>query len=77
MRFEMGQFHISMLNLVHGIVMLVVVFWIAGLLSRTLESYLRRSSSLSYTARELSVKFVRFHFARGDYFIEIRKYTAT
>ena len=54
---EIGQYHISMLNLFHGIVILVIVFWIAGLLSRTLESYLRRSSSLSYMARELTVKF--------------------
>lgn len=57
--FDIGQFHISMLNLVHGLVILVVVFWVAGTLSRTLESYLRRSSSLSYTARELTVKFFR------------------
>lgn len=55
--FEIGQFHLSILNLVNGIVMLVIVFWIAGLLSRTLESYLRRSSSLSYNSRELTVKF--------------------
>ncbi len=59
MGFDIGQFHISLLALFHGIFMLVVVFWIAGLLSRTLESYLRRSSSLSYMARELSVKFFR------------------
>lgn len=59
MAFTVGQFHISMLNLIRGIVMLVVVFWGAGLLSRTLEGYLRRSSSLSYNARELSVKFFR------------------
>ena len=59
LNFEIGQFHITALNLFHGIVILVIVFWIAGLLSRTLESYLRRSSTLSYTARELSVKFFR------------------
>jgi small-conductance mechanosensitive channel len=59
MAFDIGHFHISMLNLVHGIVILVIVFWIAGILSRTLESYLRRSSSLSYNARELSGKFFR------------------
>ena len=56
---EIGAFHISMLGLFHGIVILVVVFWIAGFLSRTLESYLRRSSTLSYMARELTVKFFR------------------
>jgi small-conductance mechanosensitive channel len=55
--FTAGQYHITMLNLAHGIVILVVVFWIAGVLSRTLESYLRKSSRLSYTARELTVKF--------------------
>ena len=59
MGFDIGQFHISLLNLLHGIFILVVVFWIAGLLSRTLESYLRRSSTLSYMARELTVKFFR------------------
>jgi len=59
MAFDVGQFHLSMLHLVRGSVILVVVFWVAGLLSRTLESYLRRSSSLSYNARELTVKFFR------------------
>jgi small-conductance mechanosensitive channel len=59
MGFDIGKFHISLLNLFHGIFILVIVFWIAGVLSRTLESYLRRSSTLSYMARELSVKFFR------------------
>jgi len=59
MGFDIGQFHISLLNLFHGIFILVIVFWIAGLLSRTLESYLRRSSTLSYLSRELTVKFFR------------------
>ncbi len=58
-QFDIGQYQISMLNIVHGIVILVVVFWIAGLLSSTLESFLRRSSRLSYNARELTVKFFR------------------
>ena len=55
--FQIGKFKITMLNMVHGLVILVVVFWGAGLLSRTLEGYLRRSSTLSYSARELIVKF--------------------
>lgn len=59
MSLEIGQFHISVLNLIHGLVILVIVFWIAGVLSNTLESYLRRSSSLSYFAREITVKFFR------------------
>ncbi len=57
--FELGNFKVSMLNLINGIIILVVVLWIAGLLSRTLESYLRRSSALSYNARELTVKFFK------------------
>jgi len=67
MAFDVGQFHLSVLNLVRGLVMLVVVFWIAGILSRTLESYLRRSSSLSYNSRELTVKF----FTLVVYFIAL------
>lgn len=59
MSFEVAKFKISFLNLIHGIIILVIVFWIAGLSSRTLESYLRRSSSLSYSARELIVKFFK------------------
>jgi len=59
MAFEIGKFRISLLNFIHGAVILVIVFWLAAISSRTLESYLRRSSSLSYTARELTVKFFR------------------
>ena len=67
MSFDAGKYKISMLNLTNGLVILVIVFWIAGLLSRTLESYLRRSSSMSYNARELSVKFFRIFI----YFVAI------
>ncbi len=56
---HIGTFKLSMLNLVNGFVILVLVLWIAGTLSSTLESYLRRSSALSYNARELFVKFFR------------------
>jgi small-conductance mechanosensitive channel len=59
MGFAIGKYNISLLNLVQGVAILVVVFWIAGVMSRTLESFLRHSSSLSYSARELSVKFFR------------------
>jgi small-conductance mechanosensitive channel len=58
MAFTLGDFRISMLSLVKGLIILVVVFWLAGLISNTLEMYLRRSSSLSYNARELTVKLV-------------------
>lgn len=56
---DIGSFHISMLNLFNGIVIMVLVFWVSGTLSRSLEKFLRRSSSLSYSARELTVKFFR------------------
>ncbi len=56
---DVGKYKISMLNLVNGFIILVVVLWMAGLLSRTLESYLRNVSKLSYNARELIVKFFR------------------
>lgn len=56
---DIGKYKISMLNLLNGIVILVVVLWMAGFLSRTLESYLRNASKLSYNSRELIVKFFR------------------
>jgi small-conductance mechanosensitive channel len=62
MNFEIGKFKLSILNLVNGLIILILVFWIAGLLSRTLESYLRRSSNLNYAARELMVKFCKLFF---------------
>ena len=57
MAFHFGKFHLSMLGLVQGTIILVVVFWSARALSQTLESYLRRSSRMSYNTRELIVKF--------------------
>lgn len=57
--FAFGKFRISMLNLAQGIIILVIVFWVANLLSQTLESYLRKSSRVSYNTRELIVKFFK------------------
>jgi small-conductance mechanosensitive channel len=59
MSFEAGKFKITVLNLVNGLIILVVVFWVAGVLSRSLESYLHRASTLTYNTRELIVKFFR------------------
>ncbi|MBY0407651.1 MAG: mechanosensitive ion channel, partial [Rickettsiales bacterium] len=59
---DVGSFHISLLNFINGFIILIIVFWIAGLMSRSLEKFLRRTSSLSYTARELTVKFFRILF---------------
>lgn len=57
--FDLGAYHITALHMARALVIFVVVFWGAGLLSRTLESYLRRSTSLSNNARLQSVKFFR------------------
>ena len=57
--FDAGKYHITAMHLLHGFVIFVVVFWGAGILSSTLESYLRRSTKLSYNGRELAVKFFR------------------
>lgn len=55
--FEIGNFKLSMFSILKGLVMLVVVFWLAGAVSRTLETYLRRATSMNYNTRELIVKF--------------------
>lgn len=57
--FKIGSVKISLLSSINAIIILVIVFWVAGLLSHTLENYLRRSSNLSYNMRELTVKFFR------------------
>lgn len=57
--FGIGKVQITMLNLVYGLIILVAVFWLAGALSRGLESYLRRASGMSYSARELIVKLFK------------------
>jgi small-conductance mechanosensitive channel len=59
LEFELGTLHLSVLNIIHGVVILIVVFWLASAASRTLEGYLRRSSSFNYNTRELIVKFFR------------------
>lgn len=55
--FEVGKYKMTVLGLLQGLIIFVIVFWMAGALSRTLENYLRRSSALSYNARELIMKF--------------------
>lgn len=55
--FEVGKFKLSMLGLIQGIIIFVIVFWLAGSLSHALENYLRTKSHLSYNARALIVKF--------------------
>jgi len=57
--FSVGKYRFSMLELMHGVVVLVVVFWLASVSSRTLENNLRHSSLMSYATRELTVKFFR------------------
>ncbi len=57
--FEISKVKVSLLSIIKGVIALVIVFWAAGALSKTLESYLRRTSSLSYNARELTVTFFK------------------
>lgn len=57
--FDIGNFHLSLLSLVQGLIILVIVLWVARLTANTLEAYLRRSPYLSYNARELTAKFFR------------------
>jgi small-conductance mechanosensitive channel len=57
--FSFGKFRLSMLGLVQGIIILVIVFWVASVLSNTLESYLQKGSRLSYNTRVLVVKFFK------------------
>lgn len=57
--FGVGKMKISLLNVVNAVIGLIIVFYMAALLAHTLESYLRRSSSLSYNMRELTVKLFK------------------
>lgn len=57
--FNFGKFHLSMLGLVQGFIILVIVFWGANTLSHALETHLQRSSRMAYNTRELIVKFFK------------------
>lgn len=59
MAFQLGDFKVSMLGILKGLVMFVIVFWLAGAVIRILTRYLGRATSLSYNARELISKFVK------------------
>lgn len=63
--FTVGKFNLSMLGILQGIVSFVVVFWLAGTLSRSMNRYLQHFPALNYNTRELIVKF----FALTLYFI--------
>jgi small-conductance mechanosensitive channel len=56
--FEMSSFRLSLLGVIKGTFSLIVLFWGAGVLSKTGERWLRQLS-LSFNARELSIKFLR------------------
>lgn len=56
--FETNSFRLSLLGVVKGTFSLIVLFWGAGILSQTGERWLRQLS-LSFNARELSIKFLR------------------
>lgn len=57
MGFTLGKYNLTLLGLIQGIVIFVIVFWMAGASTRGLELYLSRISALSYSARELIKKF--------------------
>jgi len=56
--FETEKFRISLLDIIRGIFTMVMVFWGAGVVSKSGEAWLRRSH-LSFNARELAIKFLR------------------
>jgi small-conductance mechanosensitive channel len=56
--FETSSFRLSLLGVVKGVFSLIVLFWGAGILSKTGEQWLRRLN-LSFNARELAIKFLR------------------
>lgn len=55
--FEIGKFNLSMLGIIKGLIIFVIVFWLARSLSMLLEKQLRRATALSYNSRELITKF--------------------
>lgn len=64
---NVGSVHLSLLGLFNGVVILVVIIWIATILTRWMEHYFLYKTTLSFTARELIVKF----FKVSVYFITI------
>ena len=56
--FETETFHLSMFDAIKGIFTMIMLFWGAGVLSKTCESWIRKLN-LSFNARELSIKFLR------------------
>jgi len=56
--FEAAKYQISLLEVLKGGFSLIMLFWGAGVVSKNVETWLRRSS-LSFNARELSIKFFR------------------
>jgi len=56
--FETDKFHLSLLDLIKGSFTLVILFWGAGVLSKTTENWLRKTT-LSFNARELLIKLTR------------------
>lgn len=56
--FEASNIRLSLLGVIKGVFSLIVLFWGAGILSKTGEQWLR-NLNLSFNARELSIKFLR------------------
>ncbi|MEI6730592.1 MAG: mechanosensitive ion channel domain-containing protein, partial [Pseudomonadota bacterium] len=56
--FETANYQISLLDVTKGGFTLIMLFWGAGVVSKTAETWLRKSN-LSFNARELAIKFLR------------------
>ncbi|MDP9128035.1 MAG: mechanosensitive ion channel [Pseudomonadota bacterium] len=69
--YDVGRYHLTALHVLHGFVIFVVVFWGAGLLSGTLESYLRRTTRLTLNTRHLVTKFFRIFIYIGAVIITL------
>ncbi len=57
--FSFGKVRLSMLGFSQGLIILVIVFWVANTLSTALESHLQKSTRINYNTRELIVKFFK------------------
>lgn len=57
LHFEVADFRISLLLVLKGLLLLVLLMWITGALSRWIEHRLRHTTTLNYSTRELIIKF--------------------
>lgn len=56
--FKIGKSNITVLGVLHGVVICMLVFWLAQAISKRVEKQLK-ASKLNYNVRELFIKFTR------------------